>query len=134
MPLDSGERIRRGRLLLLVGMVGVVAGTALDAPVVAWSASAVVLVGLGSNTVGKVAHFRSLPVPARARWSLLGTWVALALLAAAIVVVLVASSFADLREAPFWQFAVAAAAVGLLHRHLQVRFLSGVDGVEPGEY
>lgn len=134
MALDAGERIERGRHLLLVGLAGVVVGTALEFPIVAWSSLAVTLIGLASNTVGKAVHFRRLPVPTAEQWSLLGTWVALALLAAATVAMLVASSFAGVERGVFWPIAVAAAAAALLHRRLQVRFLSRIDGVEPGEY
>lgn len=134
MAMDPGERIERGRHLLLVGLVAVVAGTVLGFPIVAWSGLAVVLVGFASNTVGKTAHFRGLPLAAAKRWSLLGTWVALALLAAAVVSTLVASSFAGVEWGGYWPLAVATVVVALLHRQLQVRFLSGIDGVEPGEY
>lgn len=134
MALDPGERIRRGRRLLFVGMVAVVGGTVLERPIVAWSGLAVTLVGLASNTVGKVSYFRSLPIPATERLSLAGTWIALALLAAAIFATLVASSFAGVEVGLFWALAVAAAAVGVVHRHLQVQFLSGIEGIEPGEY
>lgn len=130
--LTPGVAEGRSRLLLFAGAGVLAVGHLVEASLAVWIGVGVVAVAAALNTVGKLVHYRRLPVPRGDRRKLAASW----LLVAATLVGLLAN-YAYARYGPgegrfFWTLAVAGIGFGLLHMAAQSKYLpaarTGDDG------
>lgn len=130
-PTDTDSKFRidpctaegRSRLLLMGGMGWLAIGTLVDVALVVWGGVLIIAGAFALNTVGKLVHYRDLPISQADRVTLSATWL---LLAATVVSLL--TNYAYTRYGPgagryFWALAVAGIGFGLLYMAAQSLYL-----------
>lgn len=121
--IDPGLAEGRSRIFLFVGMGGLGLGSLLEMAPAVWAGALLVLIAFSLNTVGKLTHYRELPVPPRQRLALAASWTLLALSAVGSLVVFVSSRYGPRQGSFFWPLAIAAVGFSLLHMGAQSTYL-----------
>ncbi|MFB6281129.1 MAG: hypothetical protein ABEH40_03825 [Haloferacaceae archaeon] len=111
------------RLVLFVGMAGLAVGALADAAPVVWAGVGAVVVALCLTTVGKLRHYRGLPVSRRDRALLAASWVLVAVTVAALLADFAAARYGPGNGRFFAALAAAGFGFGLLHMAAQSKYL-----------
>ncbi|WP_435195488.1 hypothetical protein [Natronomonas sp. EA1] len=109
----------RSKLLLFGGLGCLGVATLVNVAPVFWLGLVVVTLAFGLNTVGKLLHYRTLPVAARDRLVLSLSWVLLAGTVVTLLATFALARYAGREPRFFWSLAVAGIGFGLLHMAAQ---------------
>ena len=117
----------RSRALLFGGLAWLAIGHLVDMGLIVWGGLAIVTAAFVLNTVGKVVHYRDLPVPSRDQLVLSATWGLLALTVVGLMANFAYTRYGSGDGAYFWPLAVAGIGFGLLHMAAQSSYLPGSE-------
>jgi hypothetical protein len=124
LNVDAGLVEGRSKLVLFVGMSGLVVGSFIEVSEVFLGSVSLVGIAFILNTIGKLHHYRALPIPTRSQLALAATWVLLAITALSLIGTYTIARFLGGQGSFFWPLAIAGVGFGLLHMAAQSRFLS----------
>jgi len=113
----------RSRIVLFVGMGGLALGTLFDATPVVWAGLVLILVAFALNTLGKLVHYRNLPISEVEQLVLSLSWLLLAASVLGVLAVFVAARYGPGGGSFFWPLADGSVGFSLLHMAAQGTYL-----------
>lgn len=123
--MDLGRVMGIGRWGIIGGLLLTSLAFVLNAPILAWTGTAVVGLGLVVNTAGKFVRYGRLSIPTGERLAVMGAWLLLVLTIGGLVVDYTASRLVPGYRGRFWALVIGAAGFAAIYWGLRLRFVPG---------